>query len=137
MIRIIIDGADTILGRLASYAAKQALLGKEVIIVNCNDVCVAGRYNNIISEYLSVKKKGGSAIRGPFISTMPYKIVKRTVRGMLPYRKERGETALDRVICHNNTPKEFETVAKVKVDSISSKNKQVNTIKLAELSRVL
>ena len=29
----IIDGTNAVLGRLASYAAKQALLGEEIVIV--------------------------------------------------------------------------------------------------------
>ena len=36
----IIDGKGTILGRLASYAAKEALKGEEIVILNCNEVII-------------------------------------------------------------------------------------------------
>ena len=37
---LVIDGEDGVLGRIASFAAKQALLGKEIKIVNCNKLLV-------------------------------------------------------------------------------------------------
>ncbi len=43
----IIDGKDAVLGRLASYAAKEALKGEEVIIVNCKEVIITGNKKDI------------------------------------------------------------------------------------------
>ena len=33
--KLIIDANNAVMGRLASYVAKQAMLGKEIVIVNC------------------------------------------------------------------------------------------------------
>ena len=45
-----IDASDTILGRLASYVAKRALEGEEVIIVNCEKCIVSGNRENIFKK---------------------------------------------------------------------------------------
>ena len=38
----VIDGKGAILGRLASYAAKEALKGEEIVILNCEEVIISG-----------------------------------------------------------------------------------------------
>ena len=53
------------------------------------------------------------------------------VRGMVPYKQERGRMALKRVICYNDTPKELEASKKISlVKEVRSKS-----IVLKELSR--
>jgi len=128
--QIVIDASNMILGRLASYVAKQALLGKSLIIVNCNDAILSGSRANAIAEYIGIRKKGGASLRGPFFPKHPDRIVKRTVRGMLSYKQGRGEAALQRVICYNNTPKEFESAKKLNF----VREQRTKTIKLSELS---
>ena len=81
--KIVIDGRNALLGRLASFAAKQSLLGKEISIVNCNEVVVSGKPKSIIGEYKEMRDKGGSSLKGPFFPRLPERIVKRTIRGML------------------------------------------------------
>jgi large subunit ribosomal protein L13 len=106
---IIIDADNAILGRLASYAAKQALLGKEVMILNCENVVITGNRKSILNEYLAKKRK--TSARN---SANPEKIVKRTIRGMLPYKMGRGADAFARIKCYMGVPKEFEEKKKVK-----------------------
>ena len=131
--QIVIDATNAILGRLASFAAKQSLLGKSVIIVNCNEAVVSGTKANILKEYKIARARGGSAQRGPHFPKSPDRIVKRTVRGMLSYKQGRGEAALDRVICHNNTPAELVEAKKI----LSGKEKSIKTIKLSEVARLM
>lgn len=134
---IIIDGKNIILGRLASYAAKQALLGKKVVIINCNDVAVAGNKENILYEYQRIRKLDKSNLRGPILPKVPEKIVKRTIRGMLSYKQGRGEAALDRVRCYNTVPVEHEKAEKVSLKAFSADNKSVKTMKLSEVARLI
>ena len=47
----IIDGTGAIMGRLASYVAKEALKGEEVVILNCNDVIITGNRKNIKKNF--------------------------------------------------------------------------------------
>ena len=129
-VQIVIDASNTILGRLASNAAKQALLGKDVIIVNCNEVILSGARASIIAEYEDIRKKGGASLKGPFFPKQPDRIVKRTIRGMLSYKHGRGEAAFARVMCYNNVPKEHEAAKKTSFATI----KNTKTIKLADLS---
>mgnify|MGYP001572364692 FL=1 len=104
----IIDGTDATMGRLASYVAKEALKGEELVILNCDKVIITGNKENILGEFLEKRGRVGSGQLGPKVSRLSYKIVKRAVRGMLPHRSARGKNALKRVICHNKVPKEFE-----------------------------
>ena len=134
--QIVVDASNMVLGRLASYAAKQALLGKSVIIVNCDNAVLTGSKANVIAEYEDIRKKGGASLRGPFFPKHPDRMVKRTVRGMLSYKQGRGEAALKRVICYNDTPKEYES-SKKKIQSISAENKTIKTIKMGEISRII
>lgn len=135
--KMIIDGTNTILGRLASYAAKQALLGKEVAIVNCNDIVLAGNRDNILGEYLIIRQKDGSNLKGPFLPKVPEKIMKRTIRGMLKYKKGRGEQAFDRIRCYNKVPAELESAQKVTLTKFSAENKNAKTMKLSEVARLI
>ena len=117
------------MGRLASYSAKQALLGKKVAIVNANEVVIIGDKKNIAEKYLRLIKKGGSSQKGPKISRTPERILKRVIRGMLPHDKSRGETALDRIRCYNEIPEEYKEVKKIH----AGKEKRGKFITLKEL----
>ncbi len=111
----IIDGTNATMGRLASYAAKQAIKGEEIIIVNCNKVIITGNKANIEFEFRESRKKVGSTQKGPKVSRLPEKIVKRCIRGMLPeYRSGRGKDILSRIKCYNAVPKEYEKEKMIK-----------------------
>jgi len=128
---VVIDGNNATLGRLASYAAKQALLGKTLAIVNCEDTVVTGKATSVIGEYKDMRTKGGSSLKGPFFPRSPERIVKRTIRGMLSYKKGRGREAFKRIKCYNDTPDEFKEAKKF----IAGKEKSIKKIKLKDLSK--
>ena len=62
---MIIDGKDSVLGRLATFAAKSALEGENVDIVNAKDIVIVGNKNNILKKYLE-RRRIGTMSRGPF-----------------------------------------------------------------------
>lgn len=128
---IILDAENAVMGRLASFSAKQALLGKNVIIVNSEKAIIIGNKANIVEHYLWKKGMGGSNLSGPFIHAVPEKIIKRTIRGMLPYKQERGLLAFKRIKSFSGIPKEYENVKMIK--SIRGKK----GITLAELVRIM
>ena|SRR3990172_8023119 len=103
----IIDGTNAVLGRLASYAAKQALFGEEIVIVNCEKVIITGSRQNTIEDLRDKRTKIGSGQKGPKISRIPYMIVKRAIRGMLSHRRSRGKEALARIMCYEGVPEKF------------------------------
>ncbi|MBI2134793.1 50S ribosomal protein L13 [Candidatus Woesearchaeota archaeon] len=100
---MIIDANNTILGRLGTYAAKKALLGEEVHIVNCENSVITGDRQRIFKDY----ERGfsmGIHTKGPFFYRMPDRFVKRAIRGMLPHKKERGAAAFKKIRCHIGIP---------------------------------
>lgn len=109
----IIDGTNAVLGRLAVYAAKQALKGEEIAIVNCENIIITGNRKDILGEFKEKRSKVGSGQKGPKYSLSIEKIVKRTIRGMIPnHRKGRGKVAYQKIKCYIGTPSEFETSEK-------------------------
>ncbi|PIN90920.1 50S ribosomal protein L13 [Candidatus Pacearchaeota archaeon CG10_big_fil_rev_8_21_14_0_10_34_76] len=130
---IVIDAKDAVLGRLASFAAKQSLLGYNIVIVNCDDAIITGRPSSVIGEYKFSFTKGGANLQGPYFPRHPERIVKRTIRGMLAHRQGRGSDALKRIMCYNGTPEEFKESKKI----LAGKEKRSKTIKLRELTREL
>jgi len=127
----IIDATNATLGRLSSFAAKQALLGKHIIIVNCKKAIITGVKRTTINKYLEKRQRGGSSLKGPFFPKNPERIVKRTIKGMLSYTQQRGLDALKKVICYNEVPKEYENEKKI----LAGKEKRTTAINLGELSK--
>ncbi len=110
----IIDGKNAVLGRLASYTAKEVLKGEEIVILNCEQAIRTGNKRNIKAEFENKRRKGGSSQKGPKHSQSVYMIVKRTIRGMLPdHRKGRGREAFNRIKCYAGVPKEFQESKKI------------------------
>ncbi|MDO8509185.1 MAG: 50S ribosomal protein L13 [Nanoarchaeota archaeon] len=129
--KIIIDASNAPLGRLCSVAAKKALLGNSVVVVNCNNAVVSGRKRGVIDSYRESRMRGGSSLNGPHFPKNPERIVKRTIRGMLSYKEGRGRDAFGRIICYNDTPAEFIESKKLTLE----KEFKVKTISLNNLSK--
>jgi large subunit ribosomal protein L13 len=102
---IIIDAKELILGRLATFAAKRALQGEEVQIMHCEDAVITGTKENIVANYQ--RKRSLGTFKGPFYSRMSDRFVKRTIRGMLPYKTPHGREAYKRIRCHIGVPEEL------------------------------
>lgn len=117
---MIIDGSNLILGRLASFAAKKALMGEEIIVVNAEKVLVTGEKLSILRRYRDRSEIG--YVKGPFWPISPERIVRRTIRGMLPHKQDRGRKAYKKVKCYIGVPEEL-------------KDKKPDTIKEANISR--
>jgi len=132
---IVIDAQGAIFGRLSAFAAKKALEGNHVVIVNAEKTIITGDKNSIVAKYHDLRQKGQKhSMRGPSISKVSYKILKRGIRGMLPnHRWGIGKEALERVICHNGVPAEFKDHKMIKIETQS----KVKYITLAELSKIM
>lgn len=110
----IINGENAVLGRLASYVAKESLKGEEIIILNCRNIIITGNRKNIVGGFQRKKGRVGSAQKGPKYSLSIINIVRRTIRGMLPeHRWGRGREAYKRIKCYTGVPKEFEEKKKI------------------------
>lgn len=127
--QIIVDASQTILGRLVSFIAKQSLLGKKVIVVNCENALLTGRRAMVIAEYGQARRRGGSSQNGPHFPNTPARVIKRTSRGMVKYDQGRGLAAYKRIICYDGVPAEFAESKKLNFPS----EKLTKTMTLGEL----
>jgi len=107
--KINIDAENAILGRLCTEVAKYLLEGHAVNILNCEKVVISGKKHSVLREYREMQKKHThtNPRRGPFHPKRPDRIVRRTVRGMLPWKKSRGREAYHRLLTYIGVPKEF------------------------------
>jgi large subunit ribosomal protein L13 len=102
----IINADGLILGRMCSILATRLLAGEEIAVVNAEKAIISGTRARVLSHYRT-KRERGSREGGPFFPRRPDHIVKRTLRGMVPYRRERGNDALKRIRVYVGVPKEF------------------------------
>ena len=119
---MIIDANNLILGRLGTYVAKKALLGEKIDIVNSESCVITGDKDKIFEDYDNQLKRGTPS-KGPFVHRMPNRFVKRSIRGMLPYKKERGKVAFKNIKCYIGIP-----------DNL--KNQKFDTIKNANIEKI-
>lgn len=135
---VVIDASNQILGRLASKVAKLLLEGNEVIVVNVEKAVLSGEPTMIIeaykklfevSNFRDLEKQG---IRRP---RTPVNLFKRTVRGMLPYKKPRGREALKRLRVHLGVPEGLEKTTFIRFDDSDASKLPRKYITLEELAR--
>ncbi|MBT4334791.1 50S ribosomal protein L13 [archaeon] len=113
---VLIDGTDLILGRFATVISKRALLGEKIDIVNCENIIVTGDKKTILIKYKERVARGNPQ-KGPFFKKMPDRFVRRAIRGMLPYKQDKGIKAFKNIMCYIGIPKEF---SEIKPETIES-----------------
>jgi large subunit ribosomal protein L13 len=137
--KIIIDGKDLILGRLASRVAKMLISGDEVIVLNVEKIIVSGKKERVIKGYRllfevrTLRNPEKHGIRRPRNSVS---IFKRTVRGMLPKNKSRKEM-LSRLKVYVGIPDEFKNSNPVSLPEASKARLKSKYVMLEEISREL
>ena len=106
----LIDATDLVLGRMASAVAKRLLDGEEITIVNVENAVVSGAPDSTLGRYYArtrMRSITNPRKLGPFHPKAPDKIARRTVRGMLPYKRPRGRAAYRRLKVCVGMPAEF------------------------------
>ncbi len=127
MVKMIIDAENMIVGRMATYVAKNALLGEEIHIVNSEKARITGNPKKIIDKFKWKQDLGAPGV-GPHFPKAPERVLKRMIRGMLPHKKSRGREAYARIKCYKGIPenlksediKRFEEFNVEKADNIGS-----------------
>lgn len=128
---MIIDAKNAVLGRLATYVAKQLLGGEEIVIVNAEHCIITGNPRSIKEKYLK-RRAIGSPHHGPFFPKTPDRMVRRAIRGMLPYKTNRGRTAFKRLRVHVSVPEGMSGMQSVAVKDIKT-----NFVYVGELAKSL
>ncbi len=117
---IVINGENLIVGRVATIAAKKALNGETVKIVNCEKMFMTGN-RKFLEEDTYRKRVQGTWEKGPFFFRQPDRFVRRIIRGMLPHKTARGMAAYRRVLCYIGMPEEFKNEKQLNIDNASIK----------------
>lgn len=105
MKKIIVDGENAVLGRLGCFVAKELLIGNEVVVINAEKTVISGNRDDILLKMRILRKKGGSSQKGPKFSKLPDLLLKRMIRGMLPWDRPKGRDAHKRLKCFIGTGK--------------------------------
>jgi large subunit ribosomal protein L13 len=126
MADLIIDATNTIVGRLASHAAKAALKGDNVKIVNVEKAIMTGNRAFIFAKYTHARTDRGQIRHGPYTHRRSDMFVRRIVRGMLPFEKPRGKEAFGRVMCYIGVPPELKTAKAETLDPKTQLGKLIN-----------
>jgi len=133
---LVIDATGSVVGRLSAYVAKQALLGKNVFVVNSEKAIISGDKRNILAKYLERKQKGRGWPKGPYWPKDAERLLRRIIRGMLPWKRTRGREAFKRVKCYKGIPLEFEGKA-IQLEAKGLKKEFLNFITLGQLENLL
>lgn len=136
---MIIDGEGHVLGRLASVASKNLLEGEEVVILNAEKIMITGSKDWAYAKYKQrVDRASISNPRdlGPKYPRRPDDIFRRTVRGMLPFKKAKGRKAYKGLKAFVGVPSEYSNVELVKVPEAEYKDLKKG-IELGEISKLL
>lgn len=136
---MIIDGEGLIMGRLASTVSKMLLNGENVVILNAEKILISGTKEWAYARYKQrVDRASISNPRkmGPKYPRRPDDIFRRTVRGMLPYRKTSGREAFKGLKVFVGIPQEFEGAETFKLEEAQPKNIK-KSIELGTVSKLL
>ncbi|MCX6798728.1 MAG: 50S ribosomal protein L13 [Candidatus Diapherotrites archaeon] len=135
---ILVNAENIVLGRLASFAAKKALQGEQVVIVNSEKAIITGSREYALKRYktkLDLQAKGNPR-KSPKYSRMPDRMVRRAARGMLPWKNPRGKKAFKNITAFIGLPEKFagKQFAEAGQARISGAKK---TVRLEEICRLL
>lgn len=136
--QVIVDAEGQILGRMASLVAKMLLMGQKVVIVNAEKAVISGNKQSIIEEYkedVLSKKTWKKPEKGPKKYRRPDLIVKRVVRGMLPYKQWKGRMAYKNLRVYIGVPEEYVDKPKVKFPEADASKLARRYITVGELAK--
>jgi large subunit ribosomal protein L13 len=131
--RTVIDGDGLILGRMSSIVAKRLLAGETIDIVNAEKMVVSGKKKMVINKEKEFLNVGGHE-KGPVHFRQPHRIVRRTIRGMLPYRKAHGREAFKRLKVHIGVPEELSGAELEKMEKYHSSNLNRRFVTVGEIA---
>ena len=129
----VFDAKNAVLGRLASATARQLLAGEEVAIVNTEKSIITGDPKVTVIKYIE-RRQRGTPQHGPFFPTQPHTIVRRAIRGMLPYKTPKGRVAMKKLRVYIGVP---EQLADKGTESVAKKLIKSDFITVGELARIL
>ena len=129
-----IDATGLILGRMASTVAKRLLTGEAIVILNAEKAVISGKRRNKVRQakaFLAV----GHPRKGPFHRRRPDTVVRRTVRGMLPRRKLKGQEAYKRLRVFLGVPEKFKVKEAETITNANAQKLKCSHFTVGELAK--
>jgi large subunit ribosomal protein L13 len=129
-----VNAEGLIVGRMCSKVAKRLLNGESVIILNAEKAIYSGKKKSKVAEakeFLEV----GAPMRGPFHYRRPDRMLKKSVRGMLPYRQPKGKTAFKRLKVYLGVPHDFQDQKMITFAEAQATSLKGPHFSLAELAK--
>lgn len=134
------DAKDKVVGRLASVVAKRLMEGKKIAIVNAEQSIISGDRKVLIAKYrtrLRLQEKENPE-HSPYWPRRPDLLVKRIVRGMLPYhRKPTGKTSYARLRVFIGVPEVLKGSKTIEIKAKNPKELYGGYTRVSELSKLL
>lgn len=128
----VVDAQDCILGRVASQVAERALDGERIAVVNAENTVITGSNDDVMDVFETRTEVGSDS--GPYYPKRPDRIMKRSIRGMLPYKRPRGREAFEGIRVYVGNPFEAsEVLEDTSLDRLSN----IKFVQLGEVSKNL
>jgi large subunit ribosomal protein L13 len=117
---LVVDAGDCILGRVSSEVAARAMDGARIAVVNAERAVITGNEESTMEVYRKRADIGSDS--GPYYPKRPDGIMKRAIRGMVPYKTVRGREAFENVRVYVGAPfdEEGEVVEGTSLDRLSN-----------------
>jgi large subunit ribosomal protein L13 len=132
----IYDASNQILGRIASSIAKDLMRGENINVINCEKVVISGSPKGKKMHYLE-RRWRGDPHHGPFFPRTPKGIVRRAIRGMLPFYKPKGREAFRRLKVYISIPEELKNKEYIRIENADVNKLRCKHIVVGDLSRAL
>jgi len=129
-----VNAEGLIVGRMCSKVAKRLLNGEEVIILNSEKAVFSGKKKSKIAEahlFLEV----GAPMRGPFHYRRPDRFLRKTVRGMVPFKQPKGKNAYKRLKVFMGVPLEFKDQKMITFEDAQSSDLKGPHFTLGEMAK--
>ena len=133
----VVDATNAVLGRLASYVAKEALRGRRVVVINAEKAVISGTKARVVARAKTKLKTRTLAnqAKTPTHPRRPDNYVRRVIRGMLPWKKSRGKEAFHRVRVYIGSPEDYASRPQQKVPEAVAAKLRVPYITVGQLSK--
>ena len=132
----IYDATNQVLGRMATRIAKDLVKGESVYVVNCEKAAISGNPKITEEKYLH-RVQRGDPHHGPFFPRTPQGIVRRTIRGMIPFSKAKGQDAFRRLKVYIGVPDDIEGKNFVRIEEADVNKLKCKSITIGDLSLAL
>ena len=132
---LIIDANNAIAGKIAVLAAKTALEGNTVKIINSEKAIMTGDSEFIVKRYYNkrLQKNKANPEESFKLPRRPDLFLKKIIKGMLPKHNKKGSDAEKRITCYYGNPENL-TAQPFKYTGETVKN---NTITIEKICLAL